>query len=240
MVNKNSPIPLYVQVKENILKEIAAEKFLPDSQLPTEKELMEIYGVGRATIRAALSDLEYEGRIIKRRGIGTFVSPMSRTAGFEPLISLTYFLDRMGIKSDSIIVKNEPCPANEKELNLWADDFWVHHIKRLRYADNLAVAIEDSFFVDKLYNIVKSIDSSSSFAHAILESDIKIDKIQQTIYIREADEHEIKNLPLGNNTSVIELTRWIYEKGDNIPVSFVKFIMPESLIEFPFSTLEKR
>lgn len=240
MVNKNSPIPLYVQVKENILKEIAAEKFLPDSQLPTEKELMEIYGVGRATIRAALSDLEYEGRIIKRRGIGTFVSPMSRTAGFEPLISLTYFLDRMGIKSDSIIVKNEPCPATEKELNLWADDFWVHHIKRLRYADNLAVAIEDSFFVDKLYNIVKSIDSSSSFAHAILESNIKIDKIQQTIYIREADEHEIKNLPLGNNTSVIELTRWIYEKGDNIPVSFVKFIMPESLIEFPFSTLEKR
>lgn len=240
MVNKNRPIPLYIQVKESILKEIAAEKFLPDSQLPTEKELMEIYGVGRATVRAALSDLEYEGRIIKRRGIGTFVSPMSRTAGFEPLISLTYFLDRMGIKSDSIIVKNEPCPANEKELNLWADDFWVHHIKRLRYADNLAVAIEDSFFVDKLYNIVKSIDSSSSVAHAILESDIKIDKIQQTIYIREAEEHEIKNLPLGNSTSVIELTRWIYEKGDNIPVSFVKFIMPESLIEFPFSTLEKR
>lgn len=240
MVNKNSPIPLYIQVKESILKEIAAEKFLPDSQLPTEKELMEIYGVGRATVRAALSDLEYEGRIIKRRGIGTFVSPMSRTAGFEPLISLTYFLDRMGIKSDSIIVKNEPCPANEKELNLWADDFWVHHIKRLRYADNLAVAIEDSFFVDKLYNIVKSIDSSSSVAHAILESDIKIDKIQQTIYIREAEEHEIKNLPLGNSTSVIELTRWIYEKGDDTPVSFVKFIMPESLLEFPFSTLEKR
>lgn len=240
MVNKNSPIPLYVQVKENILKEIAAEKFLPDSQLPTEKELMEIYGVGRATIRAALSDLEYEGKIIKRRGIGTFVSPMSRTAGFEPLISLTYFLDRMGIKSDSIIVKNEPCPANEKELNLWADDFWVHHIKRIRYADNLAVAIEDSFFVDKLYNIVKSIDSSSSVAHAILESDIKIDKIQQTIYIREADEHEIKNLPLGSSSNIIELTRWIYEKGDDVPVSFVKFVMPESLLEFPFSTLEKR
>lgn len=240
MVNKNSPIPLYVQVKENILKEIAAEKFLPDSQLPTEKELMDIYGVGRATIRAALSDLEYEGKIIKRRGIGTFVSPMSRTAGFEPLISLTYFLDRMGIKSDSIIVKNEPCPANEKELNLWADDFWVHHIKRIRYADNLAVAIEDSFFVDKLYNIVKSIDSSSSVAHAILESDIKIDKIQQTIYIREADEHEIKNLPLGSSSNIIELTRWIYEKGYDVPVSFVKFVMPESLLEFPFSTLEKR
>lgn len=240
MVNKNSPIPLYIQVKEDILKQIAADKYTPDAQLPTEKELMECYGVGRATIRAALSDLEYEGRIIKRRGIGTFVAPMSRSAGFEPLISLTYFLDRMGIKSDSIIVKNEPCPAGESNLTLWDNDFWVHHIKRLRYADNLAVAIEDSFFVDKLYNIVKSIDSSSSVAHAILESDIKIDKIQQTIYIREADEHELKNLPLGSSTSVIELTRWIYEKGDDVPVSFVKFVMPESLLEFPFSTLEKR
>ncbi len=240
MVNKNSPIPLYIQVKEDILKQIAADKYPPDSQLPTEKELMELHGVGRATIRAALSDLEYEGRIIKRRGIGTFVAPMSRTAGFEPLISLTYFLDRMGIKSDSIIVKNEPCPAGESELNLWPDEFWVHHIKRLRYADNLAIAIEDSFFVDKLYNIVKSIDSSSSVAHAILESDIKIEKIQQTIYIREADEHELKNLPLGSSNSVVELTRWIYEKGDETPISFVKFVMPESLIEFPFSTLEKR
>lgn len=240
MINKNSSLPLYVQVKEDLLKQIATGAYPADSQLPTEKELMELYSVGRATVRAALSDLEYEGRITKRRGLGTFVAPRGRAAGFEPLISLTYFLDRMGIDSDSIIVRSEPCKAGVFGLEKWNEDFWVHHVKRIRYADNTAIALEDSYFVDKLYDIVKDINSTSSVAHAILDSDIKIEKIDQTICIREASPAENDNLPLGESKNVIELTRWIYEKGDSEPSSFVKFVIPEALIDVPFVALDKR
>ncbi len=50
-------------------------------QLPSETALMARYGVSRSTVRNALSKLEAEGRILRRRGSGSFpVSRRSRRA----------------------------------------------------------------------------------------------------------------------------------------------------------------
>lgn len=240
MIEKNSRIPLYVQVKEDILRMIAAEKYSDKFQLPTEREFMEKYGVGRATVRAALSDLEYDGVIVKRRGIGTFAAPTQRAGGFEPLISLTYFLDRMGINSSSTTVCSKPARPSGEMLAKWDEDMWVHYVKRIRRADGDPIAIEDSYFVSELYGIVKNVDASSSVAHAILSSNAQLDKIEQTILIREPAPEEAETLHMPADAKAVEMTRWIYRRGNPVPASFVKFVMAENLLEFPFAALGKR
>jgi DNA-binding GntR family transcriptional regulator len=48
---------------------------LPDgSQLPSEPELAKGLNISRSTLRAALSYLENEGTVLRRRGVGTFVA----------------------------------------------------------------------------------------------------------------------------------------------------------------------
>jgi GntR family transcriptional regulator len=48
---------------------------LPDgSQLPSEPELAKALNISRSTLRAALSYLENEGTVFRRRGVGTFVA----------------------------------------------------------------------------------------------------------------------------------------------------------------------
>jgi GntR family transcriptional regulator len=48
---------------------------LPDgSQLPSEPELAKALNISRSTLRAALSYLENEGTVLRRRGVGTFVA----------------------------------------------------------------------------------------------------------------------------------------------------------------------
>ena len=69
---------------------------------------MEQLQVGRATVRAALNELEHEGQVEKRHGIGTFVKEPKRELGFEPLISLSHYLDKMGIRCVNRVVKDEP------------------------------------------------------------------------------------------------------------------------------------
>src|SRR5262245_62551455 len=67
-------IPLYYQL-ENILREkIVSGAYAAGSRLPTESELIRIYGVGRITVRQALTALAKEGLIERKRRRGTFVT----------------------------------------------------------------------------------------------------------------------------------------------------------------------
>lgn len=61
-------------VVEQIRTMIQAGELSYGSQLPSEPELASSLKVSRSTLRAALSYLENEGSITRRRGVGTFVA----------------------------------------------------------------------------------------------------------------------------------------------------------------------
>ncbi len=72
-----------------------------DGLLPSEAALSQRLGVSRATLREALSQLEHSGMIVRRHGIGTFVSrgqPLMES-GLEQLESLETLARRTGVDS---------------------------------------------------------------------------------------------------------------------------------------------
>ena len=52
---------------------IAAGEFAPGDRLPSERELAQLLGVGRNSVREALRQLEMLGLIVSRRGDGTYI-----------------------------------------------------------------------------------------------------------------------------------------------------------------------
>ncbi len=68
-------LPIYMQIAEDIKRNISGRKFAPGTLLPTEFELAEQYGVSRPTLRNALAYLEKEGYIQRKKFTGTIVSP---------------------------------------------------------------------------------------------------------------------------------------------------------------------
>ena len=67
-------LPLYKEVKEKIIQALASGEWKPGAKLPVERELAQRYGVGIATLRAAVSELEVAGILSRKQGKGTFVS----------------------------------------------------------------------------------------------------------------------------------------------------------------------
>jgi GntR family transcriptional regulator len=64
-LNENSPVPLYYQLENMIREEIEGGKYDPGDKIPSERELSEIVGLSRMTIRKAINNLVEKG-ILKR------------------------------------------------------------------------------------------------------------------------------------------------------------------------------
>ncbi|PYC64796.1 GntR family transcriptional regulator [Streptomyces tateyamensis] len=67
------PEPKYWHLRTVLLRAIDSE-FATGEVIPNERELSARFGVARATLRQALDQLELEGRLVRRRGIGTLVA----------------------------------------------------------------------------------------------------------------------------------------------------------------------
>ncbi|OII63066.1 GntR family transcriptional regulator [Streptomyces sp. CC53] len=68
------PEPKYWHLK-TVISEALDSEFEVGQILPNERELAARFGVARATLRQALEQLELEGRLQRRRGVGTTVAP---------------------------------------------------------------------------------------------------------------------------------------------------------------------
>jgi GntR family transcriptional regulator of arabinose operon len=72
-LQRESGIPLYLQVSEVLIQRILSGEWPTGTNLPAEPTLCVEFGVARGTVRQALSKLEDEGYIRRERGRGTFV-----------------------------------------------------------------------------------------------------------------------------------------------------------------------
>jgi DNA-binding transcriptional regulator YhcF (GntR family) len=73
-IDRNSGMPLYIQIKHQIGSLISAQIWENGFKLPTERKLAQILGVSRNTISAAYRELQAEGLLLSLQGKGTFVA----------------------------------------------------------------------------------------------------------------------------------------------------------------------
>lgn len=72
-IDKNSYVPIYQQISDDIKSQILSGKYQDGDKLPSENELIKIYDVTRTTVQRALAILVNEGIIEKVHGKGTYV-----------------------------------------------------------------------------------------------------------------------------------------------------------------------
>lgn len=228
MFDKHSHIPLYIQLKDEIAAKIKDGVWDVDSQIPSEKALIEEYGVGRATVREALSHLVNEGYLYKKHGIGTFVARKQSSLGFEPLISLTYSLKAKGVEPVNIVETDETITPDKSLMSRlkWKKRKPCHYLKRLRKAGDIPLAIEESYFSEEFKNVENKFDLTGSIAKILLEElDITIKKVEQVVVPRIPTKQEQLKLMIDDSTQVLDMERWIYIAGMDDPFYYLRFII---------------
>lgn len=83
---RGGQVPLYYQLGEILKQRLEAGGWEPGTLFPSEREIEEHFGVSRAVVRPALSLLERDGDIYRRRGSGTYVAAPKRRVPIRGLI----------------------------------------------------------------------------------------------------------------------------------------------------------
>jgi len=142
-VNKTKKLPLYIQIGELLHREIAAGHWQPGERLPVESELAANLSVAVGTLRKALAKLEGDGLLERRQGSGTYVKRAPTGNAIYQFFHLE-LLDGGGVPhADTLQVEmtQRPEVATELELEYLEAKLWS--IRRLRYLNDVVVAVEE-------------------------------------------------------------------------------------------------
>ena len=172
MLNKELPIPLYYQLKTILLDRMKTGEWKANDRLPAEDELAATYGVSKATVRQALSELEIAGIVRREQGRGTFVAEPKFEQGPRELTSFSEEMQKHGLRSSSRVLSQQIIKAETdvaEKLGL-EEGSPVFQLKRLRLADGEPMGMQTACIPVALApNLVRE-DFESASLYDILEN----------------------------------------------------------------------
>lgn len=75
IISNSSSVPIYEQIKEQIIEQITNDELKEDEMLPSIRSLSKDIKISLMTIKKAYDQLESDGYIVSIAGKGTFVAP---------------------------------------------------------------------------------------------------------------------------------------------------------------------
>lgn len=90
-IDPDDPRPVSQQIANVLRAAILTRKFAPGERIPSGPQLMERYGIAKATAEAAIRALRDEGLVVTRPGSGTYVRERTeRPVGLRPHIEQAF------------------------------------------------------------------------------------------------------------------------------------------------------
>ncbi|KAJ56426.1 GntR family transcriptional regulator [Actibacterium mucosum KCTC 23349] len=133
-------LPKYVQLSEMLVREINAGLLLDGERLPPERDMAKSLGTSVGTLRKALADLTEKGMLERRHGSGNYV----RAAADQSSVYAFFRLELVtggGLPTAEVLQVDRV--AKEPEMPDFGPSDQAHRIRRLRYLNDVPVALEE-------------------------------------------------------------------------------------------------
>jgi len=210
--------PAYKKIQGTILKRLESGQLKPGDLVDSERELAKIQYVSLMTARHALSGLEREGIVIRRRSAGTFVAPPK--IHFNKQMSYTEQMSMRGLTVSSKLLSlnvldSEPELAARLALPAGGR---IIKFERLRLGGNEPFAIETCYLsADEFADLTRAqLDRVSLFS--ILERDygLEISHADEEVDVTTADPVTARVLGLVAGIPLLRIRQEIYSNKGKI------------------------
>ena len=244
-LEKNGPLPLYLQIQRLLMARIGSGELSEGDPLASEEELARVYRVSRMTARQALHGLKSSGYAASQKGRGTFVTRPKLEKNIMHLRGFTEDMKQRGMVPSSQVLEQAVVKATEdlaEKLKVVSGES-VMKLRRLRLADGIPMALEESFIPLSKFPGLQEIDfARQSLYHVLRESfGVRVGWADEVIEALPATREESELLTIPKRASVLSISRVILTtQGSPIEVACSRYRGDRyrALIHVPTTTIE--
>ena len=213
-IERASPVPLYFQISSRIEQAIGDGSLRPGARLENEIALADRLGLSRPTVRRAIQELVGKGLLVRRRGLGTQVVQRPLTREVE-LTSLYDDLKRGSMEPTTHLLSRAVIDADERvsEVLSVAAGVPILHVRRLRFADGVPLAIMENFLASEFVDISEEDLRTRGLYQLLRARGTSISVARQRIGARSATLEESKLLEIKARGPVLTMDRTAYSNN---------------------------
>ncbi|MFD1441317.1 MULTISPECIES: GntR family transcriptional regulator [Lacticaseibacillus] len=216
--------PVYIQIHNQIKKDIEAGKWQIGDRIPSERDLAVTFNVSRMTLRQAIQTLVDEGILERRIGAGTFVANQKVQERVSGVTSFTDIMIAQGKRPSSKTISYhvaKPSLSESEKLKL-KDGDQVLRMERIRFADDVPISFEVATVP---YDLVKDFSKSEvtkSFYHTLeKKGGYVLGGAQQTVSAMTASERIAEYLAIKRGDAILRLRQTSFLQ-DGRPFEYVR------------------
>jgi len=225
---------LSIQTREHLLRLIENGIYKPGERLPSEADLATKLGISRPTLREALLNLQQEGVIVRKHGVGTFVAPgygCRLESGLERLESILALAARHGITTRMRGLSVEQVPADEelaKKLDVALDTPLTCVRRTIVVKDRPAAYLVDYSPVTVLPPEALDMSFSGSVLDLLMrQNGIRIREALAEITAINADALLAEQLEIEAGQALLLLIETLFT-DDQVPIEFSRnYFLPD-------------
>ena len=213
-IDRASPVPLYFQVASRIEQAIGEGSLKPGARLENEIALADRLGLSRPTVRRAIQELVGKGLLVRRRGLGTQVVQRPMTREVE-LTSLFDDLERSRMRPTTHLLTRAVLEADERVAEVLSVPVGVPvlHIRRLRLADEVPLAILENFLASEFTDLSADELATRGLYQLFRSRGTVISVARQRIGARSATLEESRLLGIKARGPVLTMDRTAYNNN---------------------------
>ncbi|MCP5101204.1 MAG: GntR family transcriptional regulator [Chloroflexi bacterium] len=224
ILDRNSPIPLYYQLKNILLAKIETAVWQPGDLIPSELELQEKYELSRTTVRQTLSELVNDGWLNRHRGRGTFVTRPKMTHDPVRRLGATEYLQQQGIQPGwRLISADWATPADTVYTRLKVrDSEKIYRIHRLRLANKEPIGFHYAYLPAFMVAYINedALNQGGSLRYLRSAPQMEGSLAHRSIEATLADDAEINQLGSGKGDPILAIERIILA-ADDTPIELL-------------------
>lgn len=222
-VNHESPVPAFLQVEQDLRRQILSGAIPAEARLPRETELAATYGVSRMTVRRSLEGLENGGLIRRLHGVGTIATPPDRPVAVDlsSMISIAEQIRRQGHEPRTVIDVQTiaiPTPLIRQALGLDETET-ATVIRRVRLADTRPILINTSWLSTRKFQGLERAELIDGSLWQTLTTNYGVTpaSTEEHFELVKASADEARLLHVEEGDTLIRVSGTTFD-GDKVPV----------------------